>query len=220
MTCKIKEMLSKPTKFFKSVENEGIGKVLIYFVIASLVVGLISMIFKIPYIVMSGTLSTDIILLLENLLKIVIGGTIASFVFSAFIHLGVLILRGRKGFKNTYKPVTYGLFIITMYLTLQSIITTVYATIIGSSPFTLATKTVFANNNVMTLIMLLISIICLIHVIVFNTIGISKLQKMSKLSAFFGLMIGILIPTLIYIVIYVLYILYFSVGVPAVTAVA
>jgi hypothetical protein len=115
----IKKLIFKPNQFINSIEKESeyqpiltsyLFLYVIYFIL-SVILGLTVTAFDLKSTLLGFT-------------SVVIFSIIAPFFIAGIIHIFVLILKGKQGFFNTFKPVVYGLMIMLMYSFLVLILTT------------------------------------------------------------------------------------------------
>lgn len=134
------------------------------------------------------------------------------FILCMIFHIGVLLLGGRRGFFNTFKPVTYSMVIGTAYSLLYTIIISFYNLI---SPISSETILVIQSKlqsgtisfadiaplKIQLGIFLVIILLSIIHAIYAAVLGISKYQNMKKWKSFISL---ILIPLIIFVLLVII----------------
>lgn len=118
---KAKGFLLKPTETFNKVKEETLGEVLKYFIIWIVIYGIL---FAIVMMVAGGIVGSiygnipgfsevtgatiGLTCALGLFFLVLIGGIIGLFVGGAIVHLGVLLVGGKKGYLQTVKAVGYG----------------------------------------------------------------------------------------------------------------
>jgi len=118
---KAKGFLLKPTETFSKVKEETLGEVLKYFVIWIVIYGIL---FTIVMTVAGGIMgsiygnipgfsgvtgaSMELTCALGLFFIILIGGIIGLFIGAGIVHLGVLLVGGKKGYLQTVKAIGYG----------------------------------------------------------------------------------------------------------------
>lgn len=197
---RVKTILFHPTEFFGQVTNETkywpplkfiIKFYLILFVIQSIFSVLAYLVASIKIKISSLVLSIGLGLVLSPI-GVIIGAFIGAFV----VHIGILILGGRQGFFNTFKPLTYTSIVAFSYSIILIIVNGILSLLV-----TLPSKGIAITNIV---IIVIIFISSMIHTTIVEVIGISKFQNISKLRAFFGavflpiMVIGAIITFLVF----------------------
>lgn len=208
---KLTSLLFKPSKFFRIVDKEkGYWPTVLFFIILFAV-------YEIIDLALSGIISsTQNLVKLSELPKVALLFVISvafafvfSFIYSGFMHLGVLVFGGKEGFLNTFKVATNSLVIFTLYYLLLLILSTAF---FFSNPFDLTklgvegVKPFEVNRLSITTIaisfaMLLVTIAAYVHSIYTESVGISKLQGFNFGKAFLSVIIGSLIATPIYLLV-------------------
>lgn len=203
---KLKKLFYHPKSFFSEVEKEkSYSEIIFFYVKISLIAIILEFIFSLTAIIIRntadlGTATSIVYLVLNSILSLGFAFAL-PFVYTAIVHLGILIFRGKQGFFNTYKPVTYAATIGIVY----NLITIIIAGFVGiiNSPdiqnlASMTPEMLWQNTGFSTLMIIygIIMIFSLIHMLYAGIISISKFQKMSKLKAFFSI---ILIPLIIMI---------------------
>lgn len=180
---KLKALFAEPSKFFKEVSKEKkYWTVLKFFVMIYLAALVIQILASIPV-----TYGTPIFLY-STLITLFVGifaAFVSPFVGSTLSHLGIMILGGKKGFFNTFKAVTYGNLIIVGYGILSSLISLIL--------FLLKIE----GNPASVILMSLITIAGVVHMLITSSIGVSMYHSISKVRAFFGI---VLIPLILIII--------------------
>lgn len=189
---KIQLLFTHPTRFFKSVEKEKeYWPILIFFAVVSLISGVLGILFSIPQIISYPKGEAGLFTLPISFMMVVVMAFAGPFIVAGITHLGVLLLGGKQGFFNTFKPMTYAGIVYAMYSLLGSLI--------GAAMFMIQPP----DMQMLTQLILeegfgaytrqalpylipgaIILIINVIHVTVNETIGLSHFQKMSKVRAF------------------------------------
>ena len=212
---KTKHLFLNTSTFFNTVKvknEKSYFQILKFFVIIYIIYQLISAVLLVPAIrMMSQTPAMENLGLL-SILGIIFGiifAFILPFISAILTHIGVLIVGGRQGLFNTFKPVTYALVISVVYNIFSSI-ASFFLNFIYPIDTNILQKTMFSFHDFPIPHIVLgavIGISSFIHTIYAEVIGISKFQKMSKLRAFFGV---ILIPLAIILFIAFLLIVVFG----------
>ncbi len=117
---KTKGFLLNPTESFKQVKEEDMGAALKYFVIwlliysalFAIIMGAIggmmaSLIPAMQNIPLLGA-GTGLMAAVSTFVMLLIGGIIGIFIGAGIIHIGVLIVGGKKGYGQTLKALVYG----------------------------------------------------------------------------------------------------------------
>lgn len=179
---KLKKLFVDPAKFFKEVSKEkGYWTILKFFVAVYLAATVIQILASIPLnlkLVEIGILSSSLTILLMS----VVAAFISPFVASALSHLGVMLFGGKKGFFNTFKPITYSLIIVAGYGIVASIIILIVFLLNPENPGNIIFTERITN---------FISIIGMVHTLIAETIGVSMYHSISRGRALFGI---ILVP--------------------------
>jgi len=181
---KLKKIFLDPSKFFKDVSKEkgywNVLKVFVTIYVAALIIQV-----GVGAIINRSLLGSQFVsFIFTTLIAGIVAAFVVPFIGGGIAHLGILIIGGRKGFFNTFKPVTYGGLVMIIYGVVSSIISGVALLISpGSAP-------------IIGVIVGGVSVIGIIHTLVVQTMGVSKSQSLSTGKAFFGL---ILIPLIMVI---------------------
>ena len=116
---KTKGFLLNPTESFKQVKEEDMGAALKYFVIWWLIYsalfaiimgaigGMVASLIPMQNIPLLGA-GTGLIAAVSTFMMFLIGGIIGIFIGAGIIHIGVLIVGGKKGYGQTLKALVYG----------------------------------------------------------------------------------------------------------------
>jgi hypothetical protein len=181
---KLKKLFLEPSKFFKDVAKEkkywDILKVFLFvYLIASAIQIIISII--VSGSVMNAQVATFI---MSTLVVAIVASLVMPFVVSFLAHLGILILRGKKGYFNTFKAITYGGLIWIVYNILSTLISGIISL---TNP---------SNGPVVGLVVGAISIVGFVHALIIQAMGVSKFHSISSGKALLGI---ILVPLMIII---------------------
>ncbi|MAG47975.1 hypothetical protein CL617_05190 [archaeon] len=197
---KLKFLFTNPVGFFGSIKKEATyWPILLFFVIFTAIAQIISVVFGLPIFF------NDSILLIASLLGVVtstLSALVVPFVAAAFIHLGVLIVKGSEGYFNTFKVVTYAITISLVYSVVSSIITNFIGWFKPELILSLADPNQVASlssifSSPIVIISSIISLISIVHVVYSMSIGLSVYQKLSRGKAFLAL---IIFPLAIFII--------------------
>jgi len=207
-TKRLESLLFKPDKFISSIEKEkDYSKPLFFYIKIAVFSIILEIVLSLAILAVRKTLDSSAVNLLSSAIFSLVLAFALPFLLALIVHLGVLILRGKQGFFNTYKPIAYSLPITASYGILSLIIITILAVTIPASspllsgdPSNLDITQIFANKGflISMIISLGISIISIIHSLYFQVKALSNFQKISKLRAFFSI---ILIPLVLLIII-------------------
>lgn len=206
---RVKKILFQPSSFFKSVEQDtDYSKIMFFYVKMAIAAAIVSLICSLIVLSVQNNLAG------AGILSLIINGIISiglaflvPFVASFIVQIGVWIFRGKQGYYNTYKAVTYPLTIVLIYGILSTIIVSIIGIALPSSltqdqltsnPALIFQETGFLVSLIVALGILLIS---LIHTLCIQVVGVARFQKMSKLRAFFSI---ILIPLIIIIIVFII----------------
>lgn len=197
-TSRLKKLFFHPKKFFDSVEKDkDYSKIIFFYVKIVVFSAVLSLIFS---LINSGISAVTIFNTVTILITNIGLAFLIPFVAAGITHLGVLIFRGRQKYFNTYKPVAYTLAIASVYSILSSVINFIVtlASPVDITALSANPELMLQNQTVIIslIVFLVIFLISFIHVLIAQVIGISKFQKISKLRAFFAV---ILIPLIILI---------------------
>mgnify|MGYP001587401973 CR=1 FL=1 len=189
---KIKTLLVNPAKFFKDVSKEkGYWTVLKFYVPVYLAALVIQILASIPIYYGTPLFKVSILTGLLGIIAAFVGPFIGTF----FVNLGVLIVGGRKGFFNTFKAVTYGTLVVVGYGVLSSIISLLL--------FLMKLE----GNPASVMLMTVISIIGVGHMLIASSIGVSIYHSISRIKAFFGI---ILVPLVILVLLVIIGVTFFA----------
>lgn len=209
---KLKKLFFHPKSFFSEVEKEkSYSPAMFFYVKLSLIAIILELVLTLAIMLIqqSATLIGIVNVIISSIINIGFAFVI-PFVAAAIVYLGVLIFRGKQGFFNTYKPITYALAVGIIYNIIVIIVSAITAIVNSSYAESLATITspemLWQNTGfvISMIIYGIVMLISLIHMIYTATTGLSKFQKISKLKSFFSI---IIIPLAIIIVIILLIIL-------------
>ena len=205
---KLKLLFFHPDEFFISVKNEKkYFPILIYYAIIYIAFVLIVNLISLPAIIIGIYKGANAALSMLTLIIIpfsIIFGAIYAFVVpfigSAVTHLGVLIFRGKNGFFNTFKPVTYAMIIPLIYGLVASIIFDIVRILFYmfniNSIYNYTATTMNSLDLVLIIFVFIIVLVLVIHSVIAQVKGISLFQKLSKLRAFLAI---IIIPLILFL---------------------
>ena len=190
--------------FFNKVEKEkGYKKILFFYIIIASIVIAVNFIFS----VIIALANSNSHLIIDSFISAVFGvGAAFAFPFigSAIVHVGVLVFGGKKGYFNTFKPITYASALGQIYNLIVIFISFLF--FVSGFNFTNPALTSSSKLIFFALLILIIYLAWLVHVIYAQIIGIAKFQKITKLRAFLSIifipLIIIIITTLIFFIIF------------------
>ena len=200
--ARLKKLFYHPKLFFKDVEKEkGYSGIMFFYVfIASF-----ALVLKFILDIVTGAYTlqgADFIVGIIRFFFVLVFGIgfsfAAPFISSAVTHLGVLMFGGKQGYFNTYKPVSYSSAVSQIYAAAIAFIGILFVLLFFKGAFDLENIVWNLQNLVYITIVILLNLILFIHVLSLQVIGVSKYQKISKLRAFFSV---IIIPSILIIVI-------------------
>tara|TARA_Y100000310_G_C20694967_1_gene824974 strand:+ start:3091 stop:3756 length:666 start_codon:yes stop_codon:yes gene_type:complete len=215
------KLFRHPTEFFNSVKNETkympslLMLVVIFFISYFLDFGAKLIVsFQQPLFIILAIMQ---VLLLVFVVALIF---IAPFIVAGIIHLGVLIVGGKQGYFNTFKPLTYSAVVGTVW---NIIITIVLLPLLSFLPIGIGTLGVFGQNTVglealfalgafflvYLAIIIPLAIAAFIHTVYVAVIGLSMFQQMSRMRAFVAI---ILIPLIIVLIIVMINLLILGIG--------
>ncbi len=205
---KISSLTFHTKTFFSKVEHEkDYLPILFTFVIITAITSIAQFIIS-----LKGLLSLGSKIMISQAFSTTFGIAFAfavPFILASFIHLGVLLLGGRQGFFNTFKPTTYAVILGALYSLGYFIIINIYNLIVPLDlQAILNIQTAIQSGTISYAdlaplkirlgIMLVISLISIIHTLYASTVGIAKFQNMKKWKAFIA---AILFPVVIMLLI-------------------
>lgn len=202
-------LIRSPSTFFKTVEKEkNYMTMLLPYAVIFIVVGLFGMLTSLPSLAQEPGM-TAVVLVFAAIVSflLLVGFAFAMpFISAAFAHLGVLVFGGKEGFFNTFKPVVYGSVIGLLYGLLSSLLQLILSPLfpIPANPQT--PQEVFrALLNPVLWTSLFIGFVSLVHVLIVQTRGLAKFQKMGYGRAFLSLIFVplVLIVLAVFIVFFV-----------------
>ena len=190
---KLKKLFVDPVRFFKDVSKEkDYWTVLKFFVVTYLAATLIQILASI--LIYYGAPDFNLLDFILRILLFSVGyAFLGPFIVSAIAHLGILIVGGKKGFFNTFKALTYGILVVVGYGLISLIVSAIIVVSNVSISLVLA-----------SIIVWIILLTGSIHMLITQSIGVSAYHSISRIRAFFGI---ILIPILLIILFVVLGIL-------------
>jgi hypothetical protein len=204
-TASLKKLFFHPKKFFDSVEKDrNYSKIMFFYVKASVIAAIVSLVCSLILLSFQNKLAGAGVFSLITSAVIGVGmAFLIPFIASFIVHIGVWIFRGKQGYFNTYKVIAYSLAIALIY----GIFSTIIVSIIGiTNPVSISQESLAANPALIfqekgyiasIAVSLIIFLVSLIHSLAVQVIGISRFQKMSKLRAFFAI---IIIPLVLLII--------------------
>ncbi|MBU3913494.1 MAG: YIP1 family protein [Nanoarchaeota archaeon] len=202
----LKKLFFHPKQFFSSVDKDkDYSKIMFFYVKIAIISAILSIIVSLIVLIIQNNLTLlDSISLVINAAIGIGMAFLIPFIIAALVHLGVLIFRGRQGYYNTYKPITYSLVIAAVYGVILTAISAILSMLTPISQVDMTDPTLLLQNkNILISIAITLTILTLsfIHSLVVQVIGVSKFQKMSKIRAFFSI---ILIPIIIAILVLII----------------
>lgn len=213
---KLNELFFHPGKFFDRYGKEKkYKKPLFFYVIIAIVPILLTFIFSLISVIsfFSGSeLFSNSVMVFASMIFSTAFAFAIPFISSFFVHMGVKIFRGKKDYFETFKAVTYGISVGEIYSAILVFLLAVFSIIFaGSFILDLNSLMFFIENQTFSIgfafVYGFIGFFSLIHVLISETIGVAKLQKMSKLRAFFAV---IIVPLIILVTIFLLILLAFN----------
>ena len=208
---KLKKLFFHPKSFFSEVEKEkNYSKIMFFYVKVYIAMLIINLAFSFFSLMLKNNLNlTNSASLIYSFIIGVGLAFVLPFVYSAIIHLGVLIFKGKQKYFNTYKPLTYALVIGIIYNIISIIISFLISIIFPVNASSISPDLLLKDTNfiISQIISLIIMIVALIHILHTATIGILKFQKLSKLKAFLSI---ILIPIILIIILIVIAVLIYN----------
>jgi len=183
---KFKILFFEPKVFFKSVTKEKkYFPILLFFVLFYVLGEFISTVFSIPILLSTGGVAA-VATAFFGIVFIAIIAFALPFITSGLVHLGVLLVHGKNGFFNTFKPVTYASAIGVFYTIVSSIIISILNSF---GP---------VSNIVVGIIF---GIATFIHIIYAETVGIAYFHKLSTGKALISVL---LFPVLAFLLLVIL----------------
>lgn len=215
-TDKLKSLFFNTKHFFDTIKGEkSYFQILKFFIIFYVIYQIIDAILLIPAVKMlSQTIARQYfgLLFIFGIIFGLIIAVILPFISAALTHIGILMVGGKQGFFNTFKPMTYALTITVVYNIISSFVSFFLNLAYPIDPSILQ-KTIFSFHDMPLpniLVGIIILLLSIIHATYAEIIGISKFQKISKLKAFFG---AIIIPLIIVIFVMLLLITTFGLSI-------
>ena len=214
---KLKDLIFHPTTFFNNVEKETeIMPILLFYAVITIILGLVGTLIALPITIKAGTvipeftgLGIGMIIFLElfvGMIMIAAFAFIGPFIASAIAHVGVWMVKGKQGFFNTFKPVTYAMVIAAVYQFVSTIISTIMELINPTyTAITLGIAEVPSLGSIITptfIVAIIIGIISFIHVLFVEIIGVAKFQNISRGRAFMAVFV---IPLLLVIAVIIIF---------------
>ena len=214
----VKKMYLNSDSFFKDVEDKSLIEVLRFFAIFYLIFFAISII--ISLIGAKLGIHTGIInfkLILGNFIGFVSISAITVFLIPAFIYLILKLLRVKKGYISSFKPLAYGFVLIKGYLIIMlivsfilqlifpidlSLLSSMQTTQDPEIARTMLREFFSQTNSIITITLhLIIYLAAIIHGLIFIVKGLSKFNKISKGKSVISIILAsiVLLVTLILI---------------------
>ncbi len=210
---KIKTLFFDSEEFFKLIKKETFKEAYIFSAVTYAILYLLIAIISLPVTIMLNAYPKIVAIGLFALG--IIFNIIYAFILPLFNagvnHLGVMIVKGKEGFLNTFKPSSYSIILIGIYSAVNAVFGTIYAVLNKEkmvaliNPETITLATVPWGYYILMGILIIAMII---HTFIFEIKGISKFQKISKLKAFFAIMFIFVILLLLMIVFIILIIIF------------
>jgi len=203
---RLKNLFWHPKDFLNSVSDEKkYSKILFFYVKIAVIAIVLNFIFAVVRLCLAPevqTFSFLVSLVFTIFLAILsVGFAFATpFVASAVAHLGILVFRGRQGYFNTYKPISFSTAIGEIYQIIIVLFSVVVFFIFGN--LALESMGSFGSFWIISAIYFVLFLISVFHVLYAEIIGVSKYQKISKLRAFLGIIFVPLILLILGIIIF------------------
>lgn len=217
----VKKIYSDSDSFFKSVEKQDLIGVLRFFAIFYLIFFVLSMIVSLISTKLGiyvGEISFRLVL--WNFIGFVLMSAVLVFLAPAFVYLALKILKVRKGYLNSFKPVAYGMVLMKGYLIVLMIITLILQLIfpVDMSPLAAmqtaqdpeivraALSEFMGQTNAIVSIIIsgLIYLIAIIHSVLFSIKGLAKFNNISKGKAFGSVVLALVIAFVIAVILFLL----------------
>ena len=183
--------------FFKTVQKEtSYWTVLKFYVVFIVASQIISVLFNLPIFLKNNLL---LFAGIYGLIGAIILSFAVPFIMAGIVHLGVLILKGKNGYFNTFKPITYAMSISAFYNLISSIINGVYGWFNPISVESLVSGLAQIEQSLIIMIIgTIIGAVSLIHVLYAEISGIGFYQGLTRTKA---LLAAILVPVVFLIII-------------------
>ncbi len=188
---KFTTLFFRPSAFFTSVaEEKTYWPVLLYVAAALAITNLVSTALGFPALLRS---SGGVIAAIAFSFAGIFGGIVLAFVLpfiaAAIVHLGVLAVRGRQGFFNTFKPMAYSLLIAAWYNVVSAVLSLLLDVVFPINYTALdeadtLIKIVTAVPLPHWILGSILLFAYLAHSLYFQVAGVSFFQKLSALRAF------------------------------------
>ena len=205
---KVKKIYGNSSSFFKSIEKQDLVGVLRFFAIFYLIAFAISLIVSLIGTGL-GIYNAELTIrtTLLDFINFFFSAAFSVFLVPLFVYGGLRILRIKKGYLNSFKPLAYGMVLNRGYMVLllfvalalqlifpvdMSAVTTLQTTqdpeIINT-----AIKSFFSQTNAIIMIIAtaIIVLTATIHSLVFSIKGLAKFNKISKGKAIGSILIAI-----------------------------
>ncbi len=195
---KLRWILFYPKSFFKEVEDEtDYLKPLLFFAILYIIVSVFGLVLdSITTFIFGGAMEifSHLIFIPVSLVLIGIIAFTAPFVSAAITSLGLMILKVKVDFQKTFKVVAYASVVGLFYSLIYHIVFFLFSFIFPG--IAVATQS-FTISGILIVSFLVLSIlffvVSFIHVVVTEVIGLVHEYQITKLRAFFSI---ILVPLL------------------------
>jgi len=198
-------LFSHPKKFLDSAAGEKkYSKILFFYVfiaVIAIVFDAVLAFIRAYYNPGDMTLAANLGFIALSVLFSIGLAFVSPFVISFIIHLGVLVFGGKKGYFNTFKPITYSAAISEIYQVFLVILGVIAFFTVGDLVFNGITA-VSPGLLAVTVLYFLVLVISLIHVLYAEIIGISKFQAMPKGKAFLSI---VFVPVIILVLGMIIY---------------
>jgi len=199
----IKEVLLKPKDFFKEIKKEkGIKNAFIYFIIFSIITTFLSTLYfyrvfskiKLPQIELTPNLILWVMVVMYII--VLIFAVLYAFFLAGITHLFVLLMKGKKGFYQTFNVLIYG---DTPRYILSIILSPIY---IAVFPKFFGIKQIPTEFLVWLISVTILGLIITAYTIYLKTIGIKNLHEISAFRAFAAVF---LLPFALFAIIYLIF---------------
>jgi len=203
---KLKKLYFHPNVFLKSVEGEkNYWPLLRTFLLFYIFYLFVAIIINLSFVNFQTDYLAQLILFVFSI------GLTLVFIFgiSGVIHLGIRIFKGKQGYFNIYKPIIYTATIFIIYTLITILVfrlipyEAVPTEILNTTQDLETVKQIYNDflSQTGAMVAFIISIISVIHAIIFLVMGISKFQKMTKTKVVFALILSALVLFVVFILI-------------------
>lgn len=195
-----KLLFTNPSQFYSSVKSETeyfpiLIKYVIFMVVLQLIMFLVSI---------YGDLKEGAYMLLFSFVLLLVSislSFVAPFIASGITHLGVLIFGGKQPFFNTFKTIAYSMLLIAVYNFVSLIIIEILNIILNPAFETIT------DMLPQLIVSGIIGLVGLVHTIYTQMIGLGIYQQLSKLKAFFSIIVIPLAIVLFMVLVGILFVL-------------